>query len=278
MLADFVNLIEHSPDSCFLPPQAKLTGASLSARVVSSLCKKPVSMFSQMSNYFFKLAAAAVTKITLGLPILPHLFPPWVHVLPHLWFDTLSFQCFLFFMCAPVSSPPPSPLPPSFLWFCTFSCLLYVCHPPFNCLFLLLHTFCVSFIPSFLLFLISSFLPCFLPFVLPFLFYFSPRVLFAHHWWLLCCSVCSYCYLPSIFQSVFSWLVHQIKMPRRKVRNSRRVVPKGLKTALKTLLSSSATPRWLTKISFTSNEFSNIKKLVHSFKSCWTQLSSKAHA
>lgn len=55
----------------------------------------------QMSNYFFKLAAAAVTKMNLGLPILPYLFPPWVHVFPHLWSDTLSFQSFLL-SCVPL--------------------------------------------------------------------------------------------------------------------------------------------------------------------------------
>lgn len=63
MLADFVNLIEHSPDSCFLPPQAKLTGASLSARVVSSLCKKPVSMFSKCLTISLSLLPLQLQKL-----------------------------------------------------------------------------------------------------------------------------------------------------------------------------------------------------------------------
>lgn len=163
-----------------------------------------------MSDYLFKLAAYAVSDINLELlSIIPHLFSP------------LFILCLFCFPILPIftTMSPPSFFYPSFLHLFLLygfpSSSLFSNHVSYI---LPVHGF-PSFPTPILNAILSSLLSlvhltysiCFLifhPSILP------PRLFHV-----------LFCYPASIFHSVVMWLVHQIKMPRRKVRNSRSVGP-----------------------------------------------------
>lgn len=173
----------------------------------SFLCKKAnKGVFKNVR--LFNLAAYAASGVNIHL-IIPHLFSYLLFfVLP---FSILHFSHFYFYISSFIL---PSLMSSVYI---SFS---FPSFPSNHVSYILLVHGFPSFPPLILNALLSSSFS--LSSIIPILFAF---LIFTYHYYLRVCSMYYFCYPSFIFHSVIMWLVHQIKIPWRKVRNCRSVVP-----------------------------------------------------